>query len=188
MGKDKLISSAKLWWKLRCQSWGVAEVTQNWNELKTRLKEQYYPLNFETLKMNEFLTCNQKGRTMDPYYEEFVKLSHYAPLMTKEQKLNRFILGLGDELADEVDALPPTNLADALIQAKDKLSSKAKSGASAIKRTIKNYYYSKNRNVWPHLSGSTQNQRPFNQPTRVQANALTINQSEQIFQCYQFQY
>ena len=44
---------------------------------------------------------------MDLYYEEFVKLSCYAPLMTKEQKLSRFVLRLGDELADEVDALGP---------------------------------------------------------------------------------
>ena len=84
MGKAKLTSSAKLWWKLNCQSQGVAEVTQHWNELKTRLKEQYYPLNFEILKMNEFLACSQKGCTMDLYYEEFVKLPRYAPLMTKE--------------------------------------------------------------------------------------------------------
>ena len=105
MGKAKLIGSAKRWWKLKCQSCGVAEVTHHWNELQARLKEQYYPLNFETLKMNEFLACNQKGRIMDLYYEEFVKLSCYAPLMTKEQKLNRFIQQLGDELANEVDAL-----------------------------------------------------------------------------------
>ena len=55
--------------------------------------------------MNEFLACSQKGRTINLYYEEFVKLSRYAPLMTKEQKLNSFILGLGDELANEVDSL-----------------------------------------------------------------------------------
>ena len=42
---------------------------------------------------------------MDLYYEEFVELSRYSPLMIEEQKLSRFILGLGDELANEVDAL-----------------------------------------------------------------------------------
>ena len=55
---------------------------------------------------------------MDLYYEEFFKLSCYAPLMTKEQKLSRFVLGLRDELANEVDALRPTNLADAQGQIK----------------------------------------------------------------------
>ena len=42
---------------------------------------------------------------MNLYYEEFVKLSRYAPLMIEEQKLSRFILGLGDELVNEVYAL-----------------------------------------------------------------------------------
>ena len=95
MGRAKLIGPSKLWWKLNCQSQGVEETTQLWNELKAKLKEQYYPLNFETLKMNEFLSYSQKGRTMDLYYEECVKLSRYAPLMTEEQKLSRFILGMG---------------------------------------------------------------------------------------------
>ena len=84
---------------------------------------------------------------MDLYYEEFVKLSRYAPLMTQEQKLDRLILGLGDELADEVHALRPTNLADAHIKAKAKLSRKAKSRTSTTKRPIKNYYGSENRKV-----------------------------------------
>ena len=39
MGKAKLTGSTKIWWKLNYQSRGVAEVTQYWNELKTRLKE-----------------------------------------------------------------------------------------------------------------------------------------------------
>ena len=84
---------------------------------------------------------------MDLYYEEFVKLSLYAPIMIEEQKLSRFILGLGDDLVNEVDALRPTNLADALIRAKAKLSSQAKSRTFVVKRPFKNYYGSKNRNV-----------------------------------------
>ena len=84
MGKAKIFGSAKLLWKLNCQLWGVDEATQHLEELKAKLKEQYYPLNYETLKMNEFLSCSQKGRTIELYYEEFVKLSRYAPLMTKE--------------------------------------------------------------------------------------------------------
>ena len=96
MGKSKLSRLAKLQWKLNCQSWGECETSQHWNELKLRLKERYYPLNFETLKMNKFLACNQRGCSMDSYYEEFVKLSYcYASLMTEEQKISRFILQMG---------------------------------------------------------------------------------------------
>ena len=73
--------------------------------------------------MNEFLSCARKGKPIDEYYEEFVKLSRHAPLMTQEQKLSRFILGLEGQLAEEVNALRPTSLADALIRAKAKLLS-----------------------------------------------------------------
>ena len=118
MGKAKFTGSAKLWWKLNCQSRGVDEATQHWQELKAKLQERYYPLNYETLKMNGFLSCSQKGHTIELYYEDFVKLSRYAPLMTEEQKLSRFILGLGMDLSNEVDALQPTKLADAQGQIK----------------------------------------------------------------------
>ena len=74
----------------------------SWEELKTSLKERYLPLNHSTVKMNEFLSCVRKGRSVTDYYEEFVK---YAPLMTEEQKLSRFILGLEGQLAEEVNAL-----------------------------------------------------------------------------------
>ena len=43
--------------------------------------------------------------------------------MTQEQKLSRFILWLEGQLAEEVNALRPTSLADALIRAKAKLLS-----------------------------------------------------------------
>ena len=73
--------------------------------------------------MNEFLSFEIKGQSIDKYYEEFIKLSRHAPLMTKDQKLSRFMLGLGGQLAQEVNALPPISLADALIRAKAKLLS-----------------------------------------------------------------
>ena len=79
---------------------------------KKILREQYLPLNYSTVKMNEFLSCLRKGGAIDDYYEEFVKLSRHAPLMTKEQKLSRFILGLEGTLAKEVNALRPATLED----------------------------------------------------------------------------
>ena len=88
MGRAKLDGSAKLWWKLHCQAQGRAENSMGWNELKDSLKERYLPLNYSTSKMNEFLSCVRNGQTVDIYYEDFVKLSRHAPLMTEEQKLS----------------------------------------------------------------------------------------------------
>ena len=50
-----------------------------WGELKESLKERYLPLNYATTKMNEFLSCVRKGKPIDEYYEEFVKLSRHSP-------------------------------------------------------------------------------------------------------------
>ena len=91
MGRAKLDGSAKLWWKLHCQNMNRTETSMSWEELKHSLKERYLPLNYSTAKMNEFLSCTRKGRGIEVYYEEFVKLSRHAPLMTEEQKLSRFV-------------------------------------------------------------------------------------------------
>lgn len=55
--------------------------------------------------MNEFLSCVHRGRAIETYYEEFIKLSPHALLINEEEKLNCFILGLEGKLADEVEAL-----------------------------------------------------------------------------------
>ncbi|MCO5603373.1 hypothetical protein L7F22_057523 [Adiantum nelumboides] len=123
MGRAKLKGPAKLWRKLSCKSRGIAENTQGWEDLKERLKECYLPLNYSTNKMNEFFSCTRNRRAVEEYYENFVKLSRHAFLMSEEQKLSKFILALEGTLADEVESLRPTSLADALIRAKSKLSS-----------------------------------------------------------------
>ena len=73
--------------------------------------------------MNEFLSCTKKNKSVEEYHEEFVKLSRHAPLMSEEQKLSIFILGLGGMLTDKVESLRPASIADALIQAKSKMNS-----------------------------------------------------------------
>ena len=102
---------------------GISEFNQGWEDLKECLRERYLPLNYSTVKMNEFLSCTKKDKSVKEYHEEFVKLSRHAPLMSEEQKLSRFILGLGGQLTDEVESLRPTSLADALIRAKSKMRS-----------------------------------------------------------------
>ena len=121
----------------------------------------------------------RKGQVIDVYYKEFVKLSRYAPLMTKEQKLNRFILGLEGQLAEEVNALRPTSLADALIHAKAKLSSFQ---VGEKKRTSP---FLPSALFWPHKVNPSAPQvnrslplvapKPIIQPVKV--NALPVTQS-----------
>lgn len=185
MARAKLIGPAKMWWKLNCQSRGVAEVTQSWEELQFRLKERYLPLNHTTNKMNEFLSCVGRGRTIDTYYEEFVKLSRYAPLISEEQKPSRFILVLEGKLADEVEAIRPTSLADALIRAKPKLNCLLKANNFQFgerKREPPQYLESSYKQ--PKYQNVTRNVNPPDvQPVRV--NALPITQGGRQIQCFE---
>ena len=73
--------------------------------------------------MNEFLACVKGDRSVEIYYDEFIKLSQHAPHLTAEQTLSGFIQGLKGILADKVEALRPVSLANALIQDKSKLKS-----------------------------------------------------------------
>ena len=84
MGRAKLEGSAKLWWKLHCQTQGKTKNFVGLAKSKKSLRERYLLLNYSIVKMNEFLSCVKKGQAIDDYYEEFVKLSRHAPLMTEE--------------------------------------------------------------------------------------------------------
>ena len=114
--------------------------------------------------MNEFLSCLRWNRSIDTYYEEFVKLSRYAPLMSEDQKLSRFILGLEGKLADEVEALRPISLADALIRAKAKLKSLFKSGSTSERKREAPVYPDQSYRA-PKMEKITNLPRPAFRPT-----------------------
>lgn len=50
LGCAKLEESTKTWWKSNCQSKGLSENAQSWEEVKDPLKERYLPLNYSTTK------------------------------------------------------------------------------------------------------------------------------------------
>ncbi|MCO5563571.1 hypothetical protein L7F22_017216 [Adiantum nelumboides] len=184
MGRAKIKGLAKIWWKLNCKSRGVLKITQSWEELQLRLRERYSPPDYLTTKMNEFLACVQRGKTIDTYYEDFIKLSRHAPLITEEQKLSRFILGLEGKLADEVEALRLTSLPDALIWAKPKFSSFLKSNNQQGKQKREQPYHFESS----HRPHKFQNMaRPVNrsevQPVCV--NALPITQGGRLMHCFE---
>ncbi len=192
MGRAKLEGPAKLWRKLNCESRGISEYNQGWEDLKERLRERYLPLNYSTIKMNEFLSCTRKGMTIEKYHEEFVKLSRHAPLMSEEQKLSRFILGLEGKLADKVESLRPTSLADALIRAKSKLSSFTRVNfTEGRKRNPPSYPPPTFRPTKaPFVSNPEQDKGPavFRPPVsvnNVQAKALPVTQSGKHVQCFE---
>ena len=136
--------------------------------------------------MNEFLSCVRRGRAIDNYYEEFVKLSRHAPLMTEEQKLSRFIIGLEGYLAKDVNALRPTSLANALIRAKAKLLSlqvKDRKRSNPFQPFQSFQPQKVNPSYQPVRNLERSNARPFVQTTQV--NALPVNQSGRQIQCFE---
>ena len=60
MGRAKLGGSAKLWWKLHCQTLGKKENLIGWEDLQKSLKERYLLINYSTVKMNKFLSCVER--------------------------------------------------------------------------------------------------------------------------------
>ena len=65
--------------KLNCENHGISEYNQGWGDLKERLREGYLPLNYSTVKMNEFLSYTKKDKSVEEYPKEFVKFSRHAP-------------------------------------------------------------------------------------------------------------
>ena len=115
-----------------------------------------------------------------------MKLSDHAPLMTEEQKLSRFILGLEGQLAEETNALCPTFLADALIRAK------AKHASFASGERKRSYPFLSSGSFRPHKTAipdktdarPTPSSAPRQFIRAVKVNALPINQSGRKNQCY----
>ncbi|MCO5601933.1 hypothetical protein L7F22_056059 [Adiantum nelumboides] len=184
MCRAKIKGPAKIWWKLNYKSRGVVEITQSWEELQLRLRERYLPPNYLTTKMNEFLACVRRGRTIDTYYEEFIKLSSHAPLITEEQKLSRLILGLEEKLADEVEVLRPTSLADTLIWDKPKFSSflKINNQQGERKREQPYCFESSHR---PQKFQSVARPVKQSEVQRVCVNALPITQGGRPIHCFE---
>ena len=148
--------------------------------LNKSLKERYLPLNYSTVKMNEFLSCVRRGRAIDDYYEEFVQLSRHAPLMTEEQKLSRFIIGLEGYPAEEVNALRPTSLANALIRAKAKLLSlqvKDRKRSNPYQPFESFQPQKVNRSYHPIHNLEISNAQPFVQTTDLKSTRLNSSHS-----------
>ena len=136
--------------------------------------------------MNECLSCAKRGRSIDDYYEEFVKLSRHAPLMIEEQKLSRFIIALEGHLAEEMNALQPASLADALIRGKAKLlnlQSKDQKRSNPYQHLESFQPQKANPSYHPIHNPEISNATPFVQTTQI--NALPINQSGRQIQCFE---
>ena len=63
---------------------------------------------------NAFFNCNEKGRPINEYHLEFTKLLRYVANMTSKYILDKFIVGLDEPLASQVENLQPKSLTELL--------------------------------------------------------------------------
>ena len=109
--------------------------------------------------------------------------------MSEDQKLSRFILGLEGKLADEVEALRPVSLADALIRAKAKFKSLFTSGTTSERKREAPIYPNQAIRAprVPIIERIIDMPRPASRPTPqfVNVNVLPIMQSGRSIQCYE---
>ena len=110
--------AATIWWETYCQVNNIEEDSVEWEEMKKLIRKQYIPMHWETEKYNAFFNCKRKGRPINEYHLEFTKLLRYVPNMTAKQILDRFIAGLEEPLASQVENLQPTTLTEAFERAK----------------------------------------------------------------------
>ncbi|WP_165349305.1 retrotransposon gag family protein, partial [Enterobacter cloacae complex sp. 4DZ1-17B1] len=114
----RLSGDAKIWWKQHCRDLDIKGSFQSWEDIKAAVMERYLPPAYKTLKMNEFFSLRQLTSSVEEYYSKFFTLRRYAPKMTLEQQVARFCQGLIDPLNNQLEALRPATLQDALLRAK----------------------------------------------------------------------
>ncbi|XP_019172673.1 PREDICTED: uncharacterized protein LOC109168073 [Ipomoea nil] len=86
---------ADIWWvheKHSCER----SPRFNWETLKTRLRERFYPSHMKATIYEEFLHLKQGATPIAEYYRQFLKLARFTPELvpTETIKIEKFIVGL----------------------------------------------------------------------------------------------
>jgi hypothetical protein len=101
----KFKGGAFAWWEqlqISCAQQGKGLVT-SWLKMKTLLKARFFPPNFEQHLFQQYQNCQQGGRTVQAYIDDFCRLSPRNDLMeTEGQQVARFIGGLRYVIQDRV--------------------------------------------------------------------------------------
>ncbi|MCO5560557.1 hypothetical protein L7F22_014172 [Adiantum nelumboides] len=115
IGRFKLEKTAKRWWQDHCIEEGIDLNTTTWSYIKEQLKQNYQTKTYHSKIMNKFLDYTQHNKTLEEYYQHFLKLFKYAPpRMTQEVKVAQFVLGLHSPLKERLKAFRHTTFADVL--------------------------------------------------------------------------
>ncbi|GJV05017.1 putative reverse transcriptase domain-containing protein [Tanacetum coccineum] len=138
-----LQDSALTWWNSHKRTIGVeAAYAMNWVELMKLMTEVYCPRN-EIQKMEtELWNLTVKGNDLTAYTQRFQELILLCTRMVpdEEDRVERFIRGLSDNIQGTVIAVSPARLQDAIRianQLMDKKSMVLRQGCLTLKRRIR---------------------------------------------------
>lgn len=113
-----LSRNARYWWEsVRRQYQDPSAIT--WQVFRTAFVEQFYPLAYQNMKMEEFLQLEQGIMTVLEYEKKFNELSEYcAPLVADERKkCQLFTRGLKTSIRDIVVGQRLANFGDLVMSA-----------------------------------------------------------------------
>jgi hypothetical protein len=108
MAVFQLKRSTLLWWTPLLPHLNM-EIEDVSHELFSEwLRERYLSKEFIKRQLNDFNALQRGGRTMPEYEARFMEFLRYAPhLNTKKLKVNKFLLGLNDNIRARVRILMP---------------------------------------------------------------------------------
>ncbi|BFG30120.1 hypothetical protein CerSpe_163940 [Prunus speciosa] len=110
--------NARHWWEsFRRRIQDPSAIT--WPVFIAEFDAQFYPLEYQNMKMEEFLQLEQSVMTVLEYEKKFNELSKYCiPLVADERKkCQLFTRGLKASIRDIVISQPLTNFADLVMSA-----------------------------------------------------------------------
>ncbi|GJR67958.1 putative reverse transcriptase domain-containing protein, partial [Tanacetum coccineum] len=112
-----LLDGALSWWNSHVQTIGIDEAYEmSWKDLMKLMIEVYYPRNEIQKLENELWNLCVKGMDVTSYTRRFYELALICPRMVPEEndKIERFIWGLTDNIQDNVTSSKPVRLQDAI--------------------------------------------------------------------------
>ncbi|GKA74833.1 putative reverse transcriptase domain-containing protein [Tanacetum coccineum] len=129
--------SALTWWNSHKRTVGTTAFTMSWRELKKLMAEVYCPRN-EIQKMeSELWNLTVKNNDLAAYTQRFQELTMLCTKMVHEEedRVERFIGGLSDNIQGNVIAAEPTRLQDVIRIANNLMDQKLKGYATKMLKT-----------------------------------------------------
>nr|GEW39981.1 reverse transcriptase domain-containing protein [Tanacetum cinerariifolium] len=128
-----LLNSALTWWNSHKRAIGFEDTyAMKWTELMKLMTEVYCPRNKIQKMESELWNLTVKGNDLTTYIRRFQELVLFCTRMVpnEEDKVERFIGGLPDNIKGNVIAVEPTRLQDAIRVANNLMDQKRKAAVA----------------------------------------------------------